>query len=205
MPNSEQIYPDLAVAILAGGISRRFGADKALIRLATNRPTLIEQTVSIARALSDDIRVVGHDRFAGLGLGVPIVPDDHPGQGPLEGIATALRYSDRLRLLVLACDMPCLSLSLLRLLVERPSAADVIIPRTNDGQWHSMHAIYRTSVLRPIEDLLRSGDTAVHLLFDRVTVDAVGETELRTVDPELDSLINLNRPVDLERIDRCQS
>jgi molybdopterin-guanine dinucleotide biosynthesis protein A len=205
LPNSEQIYPDLAVAILAGGVSRRFGADKALIRLEADQPTLIERTVSIARELSDDICIIGHDRFAALDLGVPIVPDHHPGQGPLEGIATALRHTNRSRMLVLACDMPCLRLSLLRLLVERPSSAEVVSPRTDDGRWHPMHAVYRASALQPIEELLRSGDMAVRLLFDRITVEAVTEEEMRTVDPELISLINVNRPGDLERSIRCQS
>jgi len=203
LANFEEIYPDLAVAILAGGASRRFGADKALFRSGADQPTLIERTVSIARALSDEVRIIGHDRFAGFRLCVPIVPDDHPGFGPLEGIATALRHTDRPRLLVLACDMPCLSPSLLRLLVERPSSADVIIPRSHDAGWHPMHAVYHRSALAPIEDLLRSDHTAVHLLFDRVTVDTVGEHELRMVDPELDSLVNVNRPEDVERIDRC--
>lgn len=198
-----QIAPDLAVAILAGGQSRRFGTDKALVRIAPEYPTLIERTTAIARQLSDIVAIIGHDRFAGLDLDVPVIPDDAPGCGPLAAIATAMRQLERPRILVLACDLPCLSPELLRLLIDRPSTKPVVIPRTDDGRYHPLHAIYARSLLPGAEAALRDGHKSVRSFLDIIDLDPVPETELRLVDPQLDSLFNLNHPEDLDRALHC--
>ena len=201
----DEIYPDLAVAVLAGGESSRFGADKALVSLVPGTPPLISLIVGKALTLSDQVAIIGHHRYSALGLGVPIVPDNEPGSGPLGGIATALQRIDRSRVLVLACDMPCLSLPLLRWMIERTVDAEVRIPRTDDGRWHPMHALYHRSSLPAIERSLRSGRRAVRSILPLLTVDAIGEPELRQIDPDLSSLFSLNQPEDLERAVQCVS
>jgi molybdopterin-guanine dinucleotide biosynthesis protein A len=201
----DEIYPDLAVAVLAGGESSRFGADKALVSLVPGGPPLIAQIIEKALALSDQVAIIGHNRYSALDLGVPIVPDDEPGSGPLGGMATALQRVDSSRVLVLACDMPCLSLPLLRWMIERTMVADVLIPRTDDGRWHPMHALYHRSALPAIERSLRSGRRAVRSILPLLTVDAIGEPELSKIDRDLSSLFSLNRPEDLARAIQCVS
>jgi molybdopterin-guanine dinucleotide biosynthesis protein A len=204
-PIRDQIYPDLAVAVLAGGMSSRFGADKALVSLVPGGSPLIAQIVAKALGLSDLVAIIGHERYAGLDLSVPVLPDNEPGSGPLGGMATALQRLDRPRVLVVACDMPCLSLPLLRWMIERTVDADVLIPRTDDGRWHPMHALYQQSALPAIERSLRSGSGAVRSILPLLSVEAIGEAELRGIDPDLESLFSLNRPEDLERAVQCVS
>jgi molybdopterin-guanine dinucleotide biosynthesis protein A len=199
----EKIYPDLAVAILAGGASSRFGSDKALVRLEPAGPTLLEQTVAISRSISDQVVIVGHRSYAALVPGTEVILDDEPGRGPLGGIATAFHVLCAPRLLVLACDMPCLSIPLLRWLIERASDADAVVPRTEDGRWQTLHAVYQRSALPTIETTLRTGSGAVRSIFDHIAVDSVSEDELREIDPDLDSLFSLNAPADLERAREC--
>ena len=200
---NDKIYPDLAVAVLAGGKSSRYGADKALVRLVPGGPTLIEQIVSKALELSQTVAVIGHERYATLNLDVPIFQDEEVGRGPLAGIATAMRRLDGPRLLVLACDMPCLSLPLLRWMIERPTESDVVIPRTADGRWQPMHAVYQRSALPEIEQSLSIGKSAVRSILPSLAVDAIEEPELRAIDPELRSLFSLNRPEDLVHAMSC--
>jgi len=200
---SEEKYPDLAVAILAGGASRRFGADKALLRLVPHGPALLERTVQIGQALTNRVIVVGHQRYSALELGIPIIPDETPDQGPLAGIATALRNLDRPRVLVLACDLPCLSPAVLRWMIERPSNADVVIPKTADNHWQTMHALYRLALLPTIDALIAQGSRSVRALLDAVVVDEISDSDLRTLDPNLDSFFSLNQPADLARAMRC--
>jgi molybdopterin-guanine dinucleotide biosynthesis protein A len=202
---NHQIYPDLAVAILAGGQSHRFGADKALVRLDPAGPTILERTAMVARSLSDAVAIFGHRRYEVLDLGVPIVPDSQPGEGPLQGIAAALEDFDRPRVLVLACDLPCLSPALLRSMIERPSSADVVIPVTDNGHWHALHAIYRRTVRTEIEAALAAGNRSVRSFLPRVAVDRITEEELRVIDPTLGSLLNLNTPADLDFAMSCAS
>lgn len=73
-------------AVLAGGQSRRFGSDKALVRIS-GQP-LIERTLQALGRQCDDVCVVG--RAAGA-HGVADWPG--PGMGPLAGLAGALRHA----------------------------------------------------------------------------------------------------------------
>lgn len=203
MFRSGEIYPDLAVAVLAGGKSTRFGQDKALVRVVPNGPTLIEQTIATVRSLSDSVVVIGSDRFRRLSLDGSIQPDDEPDRGPLGGIATALRMIERPRVLVVACDMPCLSIPLLSWMAGRRSDADVLIPRTGDGRWQPMHAIYRRSALPAVEAALKTDAASVRSIFPHLSVEVIAEAELRQFDPELSSLFSLNRPEDLDRARHC--
>ncbi len=202
---SEQDHPDFAVAILAGGASRRFGADKALVTLCPDGPTLIELAVSAGRSITDETFVIGHERYAPFLPNVLIIPDDRPGEGPLAGILTALRSTSAQKLLVLACDMPCLSTPLLRWMATIPTTADVLIPRTADGRWQPMPAIYSRSAIRSIEETLSAGNRAVASIFPKISVHEIGEPELRALDPELDSFFSLNHPDQLERAMQCVS
>jgi molybdopterin-guanine dinucleotide biosynthesis protein A len=201
--SNDKIYPDLAVAVLAGGESRRFGADKALVRLVPDGPPLIARIVTKALELSPLVAVVGHERYSDLNLDVPIFQDEEIERGPLAGIATAMRRLDRPRVLILACDMPCLSVPLLRWMIERPTHGDVVIPRTSDGRWQPLHAIYQRSALPEIDRSLRTGNGAVRSILPGLVVDTLDESELRVIDPGLTSLFSLNRPEDLEVARSC--
>lgn len=198
-----QICPDLGVAVLAGGASRRFGSDKALFRIDDTGPTLIERIVTVAKQLSDEVTIIGHKQYENIKLGVPVVADDYPQRGPLGGIATALRALLRPRVLVLACDMPCLSIPLLSWMAKLETDADVVVPQTNDGQFQPAHAIYRLSALPAIETALATSNGAVTSFFPSVRLRVISESEMRIFDPGLDSIVSLNRPEDLNRVNGC--
>jgi molybdenum cofactor guanylyltransferase len=92
-----------AGAVLSGGSSSRFGSDKTRAELGGS--TLLDR---VARALrdggADPVVAVGGDEHPGIDT----VPDLHPGQGPLGGVASALRWSDAPRTVVVAADLPML-------------------------------------------------------------------------------------------------
>lgn len=202
---NDKNYPDLAVAVLAGGESRRFGADKALFTPCPDGRTLIEIAVAAGRTVAPDTFVVGHNRYATYLPGVPVIPDSHPGEGPLAGIQAALNYTSAPRLLVLACDMPCLSAPFLQWMVSIETNAQVVITRTLDGRRQPFPGIYRCSALRAIEEALAVGDRAVTSIYHRVSVQEIAESEVRALDPELNSLFSLNHPDQLDRIRQCVS
>lgn len=195
--------PELAVAVLAGGASSRFGEDKALVRLCREGPTLLERTVSIGLRISPDTVVIGHEWYEGLELGVPVVPDRFPGAGPLAGVHTALSATSANRLMVLACDAPCLSFELLQAMASWRADASLLLPRTADGRWHPMPGVYHRGLRADIEAVLAEGERAIVSLIGRVTVDAFPEAELRRLDPMMDSLFSLNSPEQIERARRC--
>src|SRR5207302_1560541 len=105
--------------------------------------TLLDQTVACLTTLSDDVIVVGsatppvvQDRRA------RIVLDDGSGRGPLAGIVTGLGVVANDYSVVVACDLPFLSVDALRLMVECPRTYDLLVPRRPDGTLEMLHAVY---------------------------------------------------------------
>jgi len=90
--------------VLAGGRSVRMGSDKALLKLH-GRP-LIEHAVNKLRRICSDVHILGSDTE--LGRYAPLVPDLHPGCGPIGGMEAALLRSPFDWNVFLAVDMPFL-------------------------------------------------------------------------------------------------
>ena len=107
--------------ILAGGASRRMGADKALLDWAG--ATALERVWSVAEALcGGSVLVCGGD------YGRPFVPDPQPRAGPVAGLlagAAALKARGCDSLLVLAVDAPTLTLADLQPLLAAASPGAV--------------------------------------------------------------------------------
>src|ERR687898_1866444 len=118
----------LSAAALAGGQSRRMGTDKALLPLVAGGHPMLGLVLERLRSVADDVLVVAneHERYASFDARV--VPDLHPQIGALGGIQAAITWSAHEHCLVVACDMPFLSLHLLRRMVSEPRNYDVLVP-----------------------------------------------------------------------------
>ncbi len=200
---SQPATGDLSAAVLAGGASRRMGRDKALMTLGGR--TLLERAIAAVASVADETFVVG-DREPYRQFGVPVVPDAFPGAGPLGGIGTALRHARHEHVLVVACDMPFLSVPLLRAMAEQRRDFDVLVPVTGiaaGGQrlastYETLHAIYERSILPAIELRINRGELQVVAALVGLTLRELPEAWLREYDPALRSFVNANRPDDWE-------
>ncbi|MEX1159094.1 MAG: molybdenum cofactor guanylyltransferase [Thermomicrobiales bacterium] len=189
----------LSAAVLAGGASRRMGVDKALLRLAGK--TLLQRAISAVSEAADDVRVIG-DREEYHHFGVPVEPDLYPGTGPLGGIATALRRARHKHVLVVACDMPFLSVELMTAMAAVPRGYHALVPVTDtprsshggERTYETLHAIYRTSCVDLIELRIASGQLKAFEMLAEMVVHELPEGWLRRYDPELSSLVNANDP-----------
>jgi molybdopterin-guanine dinucleotide biosynthesis protein A len=195
------------VIILAGGRSTRMGTNKALLRLSPGGHTIIERVVSrLGEAgLAPDLLITNTPREYAF-LGVPMVPDDLPGAGPLGGILTALNHSPCERVLVVACDMPMLNPLLLRYMASLPGDYDALIPRWADvlgrETLETLHAIYSRRCIGPIGERIRAGELKVAALAENIRVRYLNEGEMRRYDSELQSFRNVNTPEDWEELAR---
>jgi molybdopterin-guanine dinucleotide biosynthesis protein A len=187
--------------VLAGGASRRLGVDKALLQF-DDGPLLCIVVKRLAQVCPRVLVAVDRaDRYRHLGLAVDFVTDESPGLGPLAGLQAALRAGRMEHTLVVACDLPFLNPALLRHMAQLPRTYDALVPRWL-GRWQPLHAVYARSCLAVVDKLLASGGGSMHDLLDRVQVQALDEDELRRLDPQGLSLINLNTPADVKRAQR---
>ncbi len=202
---SQASVHEMSAAVLAGGASRRMGADKALMMLAGR--TLLDRAVTSVSGIAGETLIIG-DRSPYHRYGVPVVADTYPGAGPLGGIATALRQARYEAVLVVACDMPFLSLPLLAAMAGLPRDYDVLLPVTDGASgvnggpatYQTLHAIYRRGCLPAIERKIELGELQVTAALTGLTVQELPESWLRRFDPDLVSFTNANRPGDWDAV-----
>jgi molybdopterin-guanine dinucleotide biosynthesis protein A len=79
--------------------------------------------------------------------------------------------------------------------IERLEANQIAVP-VEDRFAHPLAAVYRTSVLPAIRELLASDQLRPAFLFDKVATRRIPVAELQKADPSLASLKNCNHPED---------
>lgn len=188
----------VTAAILTGGLARRMaGADKSTLRIDGAR--IIDRQVTALRQITDSIIAVGGDPARFAELGVRTAPDVVTGCGAIGGIYSALAASDHARTLVVACDMPFLSVPLLRRLVRPCSIEiDIVMPRTHDGL-QPLCAVYAARSARALRRRIERGLLKAASVGEDVRVEEIGPEELATYDPDGLMFVNVNTPHDYER------
>src|SRR5262245_20962580 len=127
--------------VLAGGRSSRMGSDKALLPFGGG--TLLEHVAQVVHQAVGNVTVIGpQSRYGRLGL--QVIEDVHPNAGPLGGIQTALRHSPAEWSLVVACDMPGLTVVFLSWLIAAAtaSAAQAVLPTVDGERLEPICAMY---------------------------------------------------------------
>ncbi len=138
---------------------------------------------------------------AGAAVPVQVVRDRHVDAGPLAGLEAGLSAAAYDRALLIAVDMPFLSLPLLRYMLEVAGDHDVVVP-TLPGpdptrmELEPTHALYRRACLPAIRAHLAQGRRRLVGFFPDVDVRAVTPDEVRRFDPALLSFFNVNTPAD---------
>jgi len=187
---------DFGGFVLAGGRSSRMGTDKAFLEL--DGRTLLARAVDVLRALTPEVRIVGPAaKFAAYG---PVVEDVYVDRGPLAGIHAALTSSTTELNLMLAVDLPLVTESLLRFLVEQARVSDAVVtvPRIAGG-YQPLCAVYRRAFAPLARSALDSGKNKIDALFAATTERILEESELSRFAFNAAMFQNLNTPEDLRR------
>lgn len=190
----------VAGIILAGGRSRRMGRDKALLPLpGDNQSTFISHQAALLSAFCDEVILVArHEEQAANCVlpGVTVVIDQVPEVGPLMGLYSGLRSMQAPHALVVAVDMPFIQPELIAFLLSFSCDDALLIPVVDDVP-QVLLAIYPRSLLLTIEICLHAGERGPRGLLKAARVRYIEEEQLRQVDPQLRSFVNLNTPQDL--------
>ena len=195
--------------MLAGGRSTRMGAPKAALEWRGS--TLLRRTVGIvARATGGPVVVVraSGQELPGLPEGVIVVDDPREGKGPMQGIAAGLAAlpDSAEAAFVTSTDLPFLHPAYIRRVLralDGPGRPDVVLPVAR-GYQQPLAAAYRTALGELAERLVKEERLRPAFLFAECAVERLDDAALladpvlAALDPDLDSVFNINTPDDYQ-------
>lgn len=191
--------------VLAGGRSSRMGTPKAA--LEWHGSTLLRRVAGVLGRVVDGpvvvVRAAGQ-ALPALPAQVDVVEDAREGLGPLQGLATGLAATADRAVAAFVCstDLPFLHPAFVRRVLRALSGgADVGLPIALDHP-QPLAAAYRTALAPVAERLVAAQRLRPAFLFEECAVVRLDEAALRAdpvlaaLDPDLDSVININEPAD---------
>jgi molybdopterin-guanine dinucleotide biosynthesis protein A len=193
---------DVAAFILAGGQSSRMGRDKAMLEV--DGVTMLDRTMALIRGVGIEPVVVGAPRkFARATKAASVIEDEWPGAGPLGGIASALRASQKPWNLVVACDLPYLTREWLEFLLARGlrSTADAVVPM-NEGGPEPLCAMYAKCAVGPLVEAFEGGVRGVIQALTHIRVEYLERSEWKGFDSDGLLFKNMNAPADYAEAQR---
>lgn len=194
-----EAYPRAAVTgvVLAGGRGARMGgADKGLVEVA-GRP-MVEHVLAAVEGQAGAVAINANrsaDRYARYGC--PVIPDRLDGfQGPLAGMASALRAAATDLVLFAPCDSPLVDPSLGPRLHAALAAREANVAVAHDGErLHPVFVLLRRSVLPGLEAFLARGERRIDRWFEEEKTEVVDFSDR----PEM--FLNVNREEDRSRLE----
>jgi molybdopterin-guanine dinucleotide biosynthesis protein A len=181
--------------ILVGGRSARMGRDKAFVEVE-GRALALRVADRIA-PVCGSVTLVGDPVIYGA-LGLPVIEDAFPGQGPLAGIEAALRCTTVDQNLIVACDMPALEIALIEELFA--AGGDCAVPQYADGKLEPLCAVYHRRCHATVLSALNSGIRAVKDILRPQTGEMRDSLAVRLVRVQSPApFANLNTPEDVRK------
>jgi molybdopterin-guanine dinucleotide biosynthesis protein A len=175
--------------VLAGGLGRRIGGSKAIVRLS-HRPLISYPLEAMWRALGNVVIVAKIDTELPSLPGVAVWIEPAEPRHPLTGILHALSLAEGRPVFVCAADMPLVTSELIRGIAQAgPESAPAAVASVQ-GALQPLVACYRPAAL----ELLRRTATDPDMSL-RDVVAAIEPAICEVDDP--DTLFNVNTPDDL--------
>ena len=191
--NEQRTIADASAVILTGGKSSRMGRPKALLPFA-GEPLIAHVVRKLKRIFAEAVVVAAPEQELPT-LPVTLVRDEVAYQGPVSGIYHGLKASTREACFVTSCDAPFLNLQLISGLVSQLSDFDVVVPYWQE-RFQPLHAVYRRHVFPLLREQLNRGELRPISLYSKVRTREIQEEEIRRLDPEGLSFLNMNSPED---------
>lgn len=209
---------NLAILILIGGKSTRFGKEKAVIKLF-DKPLILHQ-IETLEAFDEDVYLVAHSeeqvfrykKEIDFPEDIPFIIDDKTViqdpkfTTPVLGIYSGLKELDRLnfkKVFLLSCDMPLIKPEVVKYMIHHSEVFQCCIPRWEHGYLEPFFAIYPVKeTLERVKSNIKNKVYGITNLIDKnwkVHYVSV-EKEIKPLDEHLVSLININGPIDLEQL-----
>jgi len=194
-----------SAVILAGGFSKRFGQDKALVQLA-GKPLILHVFDTISGVVDETVVVVSSesqiDPIERLLQGkANIVVDKGRTQSPLIGASTGFANAKGKYSLLLPCDTPFVSSRMASLLFDLCINKNAVIPRWPNGHIEPLQAVYHTkSALTATKTALKEKKLDLQSVIAHMkSIRYISTLVLKQIDSELLTFFNINTLEDLRK------
>ena len=184
--------PTLCGLILAGGLSRRMGVDKALLHYHGEPQVcwLQRELKRVCRSVYVSLRAdqASCQPYAGL----PLVIDSSASIGPATGLLSAWDQVSEVAWLVVAGDLPFLDGEILKILIES-SRTDCLATafEHTDGTLEPLCTIWEPSARDILIDRIQAGDKSLRTLLEEGPVN-------RLLAPSGGVITSVNSPTDYQ-------
>jgi len=160
---------------------------------------MVQRVVRILSEVAQPIVIVAAELqdLPEVPAAVQIVRDRNRDRGPLEGICRGLEALpiSMEAAYVTACDTPLLRPDFVRRVVGLLGEHDAAAPWIN-GVYYPLAAVFRSRLLPTINHLLTRESNGPRRLLESIATRRIELAELSDIDPELESLFNLNESAD---------
>jgi molybdenum cofactor guanylyltransferase len=175
------------------------GSSKAMLPFGSE--TMLQRVLRLLGGVVDPIVAVAarDQELPELPTAVIVTRDERERRGPLEGLRAGLKVlpDSADAAYVTSCDVPLLVPEFVTRMVDLLGDYDIAVMEV-DGFPHPLSAVYRRSVLPYVEALLAQDKLRPVFLFEAVRTRKVKPEEMTSVDPQLQTLRNLNTREDYE-------
>ncbi len=186
-----------AGAVLAGGLSKRFGQDKRFFKIGEKN--LIQIACDKIRETFERRYLIVDENFNHKIEEFIIIKDIIPKKGPLGGIYSFFKETEENGCVFIPVDMPFLTVDLIKYLSELHENDIAYI--NFKQKIYPIPGYYSRNVQETIEEQIRKGNFSLRdLLLKIIKKVEINEKDLiKFGNPEI-LLFNINRPEDLNEI-----
>lgn len=183
----------LSAAVLAGGDSKRMGENKAFLKLGGER--LIDLIVYELGKLFMEVIVVTDIPEKMAYLPVRLEKDIYKdgSKNALRGIHAAITAASHPSCFIIGCDMPFISVSLIKHMSSFTSEYDLVTPKL-DGYYQPLFSFYNKTSLPVINKALQQQQYKITALPEKMHTKEIHADVVDTHDPKRLSFLNINSP-----------
>jgi molybdopterin-guanine dinucleotide biosynthesis protein A len=182
-----------------------FGQNQFIYRIARELLRVSDDLVVVIgrkdkshfQQIFDELKLEGHDPSQ-----VRLLNDNYTFENPLSGILTGFESAKHEVAVVVACDMPLISSNVLKSLRRQIEGFDCVVPIWEDYNIEPLCGVYN------IKNSIEAAKLAIedgkvgpkHMVSYIQKVNYVPVSSLRLLDPNLESLMNINYPREYEEL-----
>ncbi len=201
--------PEVTGYVLSGGKGRRMGRPKCQVEI-NGRPMQDFAIDTLRGAFGDRVSLIGSR--ARSSHSVRSIPDILPAGasaeagGPAVAIYSALADADGASVFVLACDMPLVTVELVKLLARKwDGRTSAVLPRQSDGRLQPLCGVYGPTCLPVFRDAIISGNYEIKRILDPLDTLIVEPTEYAMLPRSELFFTNVNTPADVDLVSSAVS